>query len=97
MIDTHCHIDFEDYDNVNLGTDINMEDLDEEHMSYYNQVDNYYAQNLMRELKPYAFCGVHDETTLLKGTILNLLSQGENENIDKIKIEAVLLGDVVDN
>lgn len=81
---------FKDYDVLNLKTDMNIDELDEQHMHYYNRVDNFYARNLIQELAPYTYCEVQDAKTTAKGNLLNLISNITDKDINEIEIEYVI-------
>lgn len=81
---------FKDYDVLNLKTDMNIDELDEQHMHYYNRVDNFYALNLIKELAPYTYCEVQDVKTTIKGGLLKLISKIIDEDINEMKIEYVI-------
>lgn len=81
---------FKDYDVLNLKTDMNINELDEQHMHYYNRVDNFYARNLIQELAPYTYCEVQDAKTTAKGNLLNLISNITDKDINEIEIEYVI-------
>lgn len=81
---------FKDYDVLNLKTDMNIDELDEQHMHYYNRVDNFYARNLIQELAPYTYCEVQDAKTTAKGNLLNLISNITDKDINEIEIEYII-------
>lgn len=81
---------FKDYDVLNLKTDMNIDELDEQHMRYYNRIDNFYALNLIKELAPYTYCEVQDVKTTIKGGLLKLISKIIDEDINEMKIEYVI-------
>lgn len=61
------------YDAINLNINNNSEELDEEHMNYYNKVDECYSINLHSELKEYSYLQVCDDDTLMRGAILEMI------------------------
>ena len=87
---------FVDYNEENLKIENNKEELDTEHMDYYNKVDVFYSRHLYRELENYSYMEICDGQTYLKGTLLNMIAQmiGEDK-INDIEIEGIIDGKII--